>query len=1018
MSEPMTDPMTGPISGHGMESPAAGNGSATKQRLPLTGREHWRSLDQLAGTKEFRGWVEREFPENATELSDPSRRGVLKLMAASLGLAGLTACHRPVEQILPFSRGVEDLIPGKAVYYATSMPLGGVSTGLLVESNDGRPTKIEGNPKHPSSLGACSAYGQASVLGLYDPDRSQAVYREGKRSKWEDFQAFAGPHFASVGDGAGLRFLSESISSPSLEAVRSHVLRKFPKAKWTEYAPLDSEAARAAGEIAFGKQAGPRFAPRFAYDKADVILSLDHDFLGLDEPTTILTREFSRRRRVSSEKDSMNRLYMVEAQYSVTGAMADHRLRMRLGDVRGFAEAVAAELGLLPPTLRVLNNGQSKEDRWVSALARDLKANTGRCLVVAGPRQPAAVHALTYWINEALGNLGETVSFVQKGNTEKGNGEIGGGANAQPLEELAAEMDAGQVDTLVILGGNPVYNSPADFDFAANLRKVANTIHLGLERDETAAMCQWHLPEAHYLESWGDGRAHDGTVSLQQPLIQPLYAGKSAAELLAMVSAHQDQRGYDIVRNYWLAQWGAAGGEKTWRRCLHDGLVPDTAYAVSEPKVDPLAISAALKVAPPVNSNGIEIGFYPDSGVYDGRFANNGWLQEAPDPMTKLTWDNAALMSAATASSLGVEQGDLVSIDAGGRETTMPVFIQPGHADRSISLALGYGRTHCGHVGQGAGRNSYLIRTAAGAGFLPGAQVRKPAGKHILASTQEHQSMEGRPLVREATLEDYTEHPNFASEAVEHPPLLSLYDEPSYDQGHQWGMAIDLNSCVGCNACLVACQLENNIPVVGKDEVLRGREMHWIRLDRYYAGDPEDPQAVSQPVNCQQCENAPCENVCPVAATAHSPEGLNDMAYNRCVGTRYCANNCPYKVRRFNFFDFSEGLAEVQKMAFNPNVTVRVRGVMEKCTYCVQRIQEKKIEARGEGRSIADGEIKTACQQTCPAEAIVFGDINDSESRVSKLKAQNRDYAMLGELNTKPRTTYLAKLRNPNPELT
>jgi len=1034
MTDPMSEPMTGQkmtgqkmtgqkttgqkTTGHGMKSPAEGNGPVRKQPLQLGGREHWRSLDQLSGTKEFRGWVEREFPENATELSDPSRRGVLKLMAASLGLAGLTACQRPVEQILPFSRGVEDTIPGKAVYYATSMPLGGVSTGLLVESNDGRPTKIEGNPKHPSSLGACSAYAQASVLGLYDPDRSQAVYRAGNRSSWGDFQAFAGPHFSNAGDGAGLRFLSEPISSPSLEAVRSHVLRKFPKAKWTEYAPLDSGAAKAGSEIAFGQQAGPRLVPRFAYDKADVILSLDHDFLGLDEPTTIPTREFSRRRRVSSEKDSMNRLYMVEAQYSVTGAMADHRLRMRLGDVRRFAEALAAELGLLPPTLRVLNNGQSKEDRWVSALARDLKANTGRCLVVAGPRQPAAVHALTYWINEALGNLGETVSFVETGKAEKPSAEAGRGTNTQPLEELAAEMAAGQVDTLVILGGNPAYNAPADFDFTANLKKVANTIHLGLERDETAVLCQWHLPEAHYLEAWGDGRAHDGTVSLQQPLIQPLYGGKSASELLAMVSSHENLRGYDIVRNYWLARWASSAGEKTWRRCLHDGLVPDTAYTVSRPKVNAKAIRAALKLAPAATSDGIEIGFYPDSGVYDGRFTNNGWLQEAPDPMTKLTWDNAALMSAATASALGVEPGDVVSIEAAGGETMMPVFIQPGHADRSISLALGYGRMQCGQVGQGTGRNAYLIRTAAGSGFLPGAEVRKTGQKHVLASTQEHQSMEGRPLVREATLEDYTEHPNFATEAVEHPPLLSLYEEPSYDQGHQWGMAIDLNSCVGCNACLVACQSENNIPVVGKDEVLRGREMHWIRLDRYYAGDPEDPQAVSQPVNCQQCENAPCENVCPVAATAHSPEGLNDMAYNRCVGTRYCANNCPYKVRRFNFFDFSEGLAEVQKMAFNPNVTVRVRGVMEKCTYCVQRIQEKKIAARADGRPLEDGEIKTACQQTCPAEAIVFGDINDAESRVSKLKAQNRDYAMLGELNTKPRTTYLAKLRNPNPELT
>ena len=507
-------------------------------------------------------------------------------------------------------------------------------------------------------------------------------------------------------------------------------------------------------------------------------------------------------------------------------------------------------------------------------------------------------------------------------------------------------------------------------------------------------------------------------MTLQQPLIQPLYEGKSAAEVLAMVSGYKDQRGYDIVRNYWLSQWDSAAGEKTWRRCLHDGLSPDTAYpTAARPKLDAKAVRAALQ-ATPANSDGIEIGFYPDSGVYDGRFTNNGWLQEASDPMTKLTWDNAALMSAATARTLDVESGDVIAIETDARETTMPVFIQPGHADRSISLALGYGRVQRGRVGQAVGGNAYLIRTAEGAGFLQGARVRKTGRKHVLASTQEHQSMEGRPLVREATLEDYTEHPNFATEAVEHPPLLSLYEEPSYDQGYQWGMAIDLNSCVGCNACLVACQSENNIPVVGKDEVLRGREMHWIRLDRYYAGDPEDPQAVSQPVNCQQCENASCENVCPVAATAHSPEGLNDMAYNRCVGTRYCANNCPYKVRRFNFFDFSEGLAEVQKMAFNPNVTVRVRGVMEKCTYCVQRIQEKKITARTEGRSIEDGEIKTACQQTYPAEAIVFGDINDSGSRVSKLKGQNRDYAMLGELNTKPRTTYLAKLRNPNPELT
>ena len=495
------------------------------------------------------------------------------------------------------------------------------------------------------------------------------------------------------GDGVGLRILSEPVSSPSLEAVRSHVLRKFPKAKWAEYAPLDSSAAKAGCEIAFGKQAGPRLVPRFAFDKADVILSLDHDFLGLDEPTTIPTREFSRRRRVTSEKDSMNRLYVVEAQYSVTGAMADHRLWMRLGDMPAFAEALAEELGLLPLQLRVLNNGQSKEERWVSALARDLKANAGRCLVVTGPRQPAAVHALTYWINEALGNLGETVFFA----------ETPGVADTQPLEELVAEMDGWLVETLVVLGGNPVYNASADLDFAAKLQKVANTIHLGPERDETAVLCQWHLPEAHYLESWGDGRTHDGTVTLQQPLIQPLYEGKSAAEVLAMVSGYKDQRGYDIVRNYWLSQWDSADGEKTWRRCLHDGLSPDTAYPTAAlPKLDAKAVRAALQ-ATPANSDGIEIGFYPDSGVYDGRFANNGWLQEASDPMTKLTWDNAALMSAATARTLDVESGDVIAIETDARETTMPVFIQPGHADRSISLALGYGRTQCGRVGQAVG---------------------------------------------------------------------------------------------------------------------------------------------------------------------------------------------------------------------------------------------------------------------------------------------------------------------------
>ena len=984
----------------------------------LSGRTYWRSLDQLADRDDFRRWLHREFPENAEELSAPSRRSMLKLMAASFGLAGLTACRRPVEHIMPFSRGVEDIIPGKAVYYATSTTRGGVSTGLLVESNDGRPTKIEGNPKHPSSLGAASAFDQATVLGLYDPDRSKAVMHDGGPSNWDEFEAFTRSHFGSQGDGAGLWFLSETTQSPTMQGLRDEALRTFPKARWVEYEPLVSGEPTAGARVAFGRPA----AVRHHFDKADVIVSLDCDFLGQDSETTIPVREFSRRRRVASETDSMNRLYVAEAQYTMTGAMADHRLRVRVGDTTALAVALARELKLLPAELKILNNAVSKQDKWVAAVARDLERHGGRSLVVASPRQPAAVHALVYWINEALDNVGRTVSYTDP------VGDVGG---PRGIAELTKTMAAGDVETLVMLGGNPAYDAPADLKFAERLDKVPVSIHLGSDVNETAALATWHLPRAHDLEAWGDGRAHDGTITFQQPLIAPLYGGRSAIEVLAVVSGHKDRRGYDLVRNHWLATWGGpAGGnsaeqaetaeatEKDWRRCLHDGLLADSARPVIKVLVDPAAVKQAVSTLEPSEPDRLEVAFYADSCVWDGRFANNGWLQEAPDPMTKLTWDNAALVSPATAESLVLETGDVIAIELAGAEAEMPVWVQPGHADHAISLALGYGRRRVGRVGDGVGHNAYPIRTSAGMGFCSGASICKTGRRHVFASTQEHHSMEDRPLVREATLGEYGRHPEFAKEAVEHPPLLSLYDEHSYDEGYQWGMSIDLNSYIGCNGCLVACQSENNIPVVGKQEVLNGREMHWIRLDRYYTGDPEEPEAVSQPVNCQQCENAPCENVCPVQATVHSPEGLNDMTYNRCVGTRYCANNCPYKVRRFNYLDFHEGIEESQQMAFNPNVTVRVRGVMEKCTYCVQRIQEKKIAARAEGREVADGEIKTACQQTCPAEAIVFGNINDPESRVSKLKHQNRDYAMLGELNTKPRTTFLAKLRNPNPELT
>jgi MoCo/4Fe-4S cofactor protein with predicted Tat translocation signal len=964
-----------------------------------TGKHYWRSLEERAHSPRMNQWLEREFPEGASELDAPSRRNLLKLMGASLGLAGLTACRRPAEKILPLSRGVEDYIPGNPMYYSSVMSLGGAATGLVVEVHDGRPTKIEGNPGHPASGGAASAFAQASVLGLYDPDRSKTVLRDGTQASWHDFARFAARHFdpARIGAGERVRFLSQRINSPSLEAVRAHALRRFPKARWVEYEPISEDEALAGAAIAFGKPV----TPQYHFDKADVVLSLDADFLGLDSPHVAYIRDFSRRRRISSPEDTMNRLYVAESRLSITGAMADHRLRMQTAAVRNLALAIARELKLAVPA------ASGENAKWAAAVARDLARSRGRSLVIAGPRQPAAVHALAHWMNHALGNNGAAVTYT----------ETTAALEIPALKQLVQELDTGLVETLVILGGNPAYDAPADFRFESAMKKTAVTIHLGLEPNETAALATWSLPEAHYLESWGDARALDGTASVQQPLIRPLYGGRTAAEVLALITGYKDQSAYDIVRNYWLPRWPATDAEKTWRRALSEGVIPEATYAAVEPEPDAARIAAALAAPPAPLPNGLELTFYPSASTWDGRFANNAWMQEAPDPITKLTWDNAALISPATARRLGLASEDLVTLSTGGTEIEMPVWVQPGQADGAIAVSLGYGRRRAGRVGRETGHDTYLLRTS-GAPHVTRVEIGKTGRKYKLANTQHHFAMEGRPLVREATLAEYRKDPDFVDKIAEKPELFSIFGQHKYETGYQWGMAIDLNACVGCNACVLACQAENNVPVVGKDQVTRGREMHWLRIDRYYTGPQDDPQTVTQPVACQQCENAPCETVCPVAATNHSPEGLNDMVYNRCVGTRYCSNNCPYKVRRFNFLDWHKGLQEVQKMAFNPDVTVRSRGVMEKCTYCVQRIQEKKIQASIEGhRELRDGEIVPACQQTCPAAAIVFGNINDPNSRVSKLKKQTRRYEMLAELNVKPRTSYLAKVRNPNPEL-
>ncbi|MBY0506239.1 MAG: TAT-variant-translocated molybdopterin oxidoreductase [Bryobacteraceae bacterium] len=971
-----------------------------------TGKKYWRSLNELSGTPAFSQWVENEFPGGAEILDPNSRRTMLKLMAASFGMAGLVACRRPDEKILPVSKSAEDVIPGKPMFYATAFVNRGVANGIHVEVHDGRPTKVEGNPMHPNSQGAASALAQASVLSVYDPDRARTVHEGANPTNWAAYDKAVAGLVAGFGAGTGLRILSERTSSPTLLSVKAELLKKYPEAKWAEYDSLDGGHAIAGAEMVFGQ----RLQPVYHFDRADVILSLDDDFMGEDAASVEATKQFSKKRKVSKPGEPMNRLYLVESRFSITGAMADHRMRIKSGEVLQFTSDLAVEVGA-KSSLKVLKPGDATQ-KWLAAVARDLKANAGKCLVTAGPMQSAQVHALAFLINHTLGNIGTTVTFV-KPIFEP----------AQSIQELAKEIGAGSVKTLVILGGNPAYTAPAELNFASAIAKVPASIYLGAEMDETAAAAKWHLPMTHAMEAWGDARSSDGSATIMQPQIAPLYGGRSAIEVAAQLLDGKPKKGYALVQGYWKSVLPAADADRIWRKGIHDGVVPGSTFAEVKATVNAKAIPEVAAAA----LSGTELVFL-SSNLGDGRFANNAWMQEVPEAMTKLTWDNAAHISPAMARELKVETGGMVKITLGSRSIELPALVTPGQAEGSVALQLGYGRKKIGRVGEGIGVNVGELRTSDGWAFASGASVTAVAGSRELAITQEHHSMrepdmpgrkgEMRPVVREGSLEEYKAHPHFAPEVDHAEEMFDLQGVHDYSKGYQWGMAIDLNLCTGCNACLVACNAENNIPVVGQDQIRRGREMHWIRLDRYYTGTEEDPQAVMQPLGCQQCEAAPCENVCPVAATVHSPEGLNDMAYNRCVGTRYCANNCPYKVRRFNYLDWHKHITPVAEMVHNPDVSVRMRGIMEKCTYCVQRIQEKRIAAKVDGRRpIRDGEIVTACQQTCPTDAIVFGNINDPASAVAKAKAEPRDYTLLKEINTKPRTSFLARLRNPNPEL-
>ncbi len=1069
---------------------------APSEREQLTGPKYWRSLDELAGTPGFKAQVEREFPEGADTLDGVDRRHFMKIMAASfaLGGAGLAGCRRPEKFILPYGKSVEGVIPGLPSYYATALPVRKWAVPLLAETHQGRPTKLEGNPSYLPHGGAASLTAQASILDLYDPDRATAHTKGGvvlSREQVDQVLATIGQTFGGT-QGAGLAFLAEESSSPTRRRLVTALRAKFPRAIWSEYEPVTDTPPVAAAQAAFGAAV----RPVYNFKQAKRVVSIDADFLQAEAGSLLYARAFSEGRRVTKKSDPMNRLYVVESGLSLTGSMADHRLRIATSHALAFTAKLAA--AVYPQSAEVLApyaQGVYISQAWIDACAADLMEFRGSSLVVAGAHLPAEVHALVYGINSAIEAIGATVNFVAEEST----------AGVSSLSTLATAVKAGSIKTLVVLGGNPAYNAPADLEWSALQKSVGEVVRVGYYADETSALAATHIVRAHYLESWGDARTIDGTVVPVQPMILPLFGGLTDIEVLARILGETNPDAYALVVTTLTAlAGGGANTEKVMARFLHDGVLAGSAakpVAVRFNANSARQSLSAAKSAVTFSAKNLEVRFVCDHKMDDGRFANNGWLQECPDPITKISWDNAILVSPKLAKELGIykpnagiqvarqeeadftmgkENARVFELSVGGRKIRGPVHVQPGLSNYSVIVPLGYGRTVTGRVGKGAGFSAYPLRTSDAMHVVTGATLTDTNTRVLLANTQEHWSMEGRDIVREANYEganSYQENPGYVNtigmeshapsnlgpvgekmspqqRSTQIPRGNSLYSTPKFDGHHQWGMSIDLNTCIGCNACVVACQAENNIPIVGKDQVMRGREMHWIRIDRYYSsGDidgeafggegnktlPEEPQISLQPMTCVHCELAPCETVCPVNATVHDDEGLNTMAYNRCIGTRYCANNCPYKVRRFNFFDWNErkldqlylsqlgdsGMPELVKMGKNPEVTVRMRGVMEKCTYCVQRIQNGKIQhkvkmaqaGKPEEVRVPDGTIKTACQQTCPVDAIVFGDILDEKSAVSVAKKREQDYAVLGYLNVRPRTTYSGKLRNPNPKM-
>lgn len=917
-------------------------------------------------------------------------------MAASMALAGAAGCSTtPPEKIVPYVTPPEEMVPGRPLFFATAIQTPGYGIGLLVESREGRPVKIEGNPGHPASLGATDAFAQASLLDLYDPGRAQTVSYVGRISTWDAFLQALRPRLEEMKTReSGLRILTETIVSPTTFALLQRLLSAFPGARWHQHEPIHRDNSRTGAQLAFGRHVDMLYD----FSAADVVVSLESDFLA-DAPGKLsYARAFATRRRALPGESTLNRLYVLEGSPSITGSMADHRFPIRSSEISRMARDIAE--GVLA------KRSAAGAPVWMEPLVADLTRARGRSLVLAGEWQPPEVHHLAHRLNAALDNVGKTVRYIPPV-------EPNPVLHSASLGDLVSDMAGGNVELLVILGGNPVYNAPPDLGFSEAIQRVPLRLHHSVRYEETSEWCHWHIPASHYLETWGDVRAFDGTVAIVQPLIVPLYQSKSTNEVLAALLGDATLAGYEIVRQRWQSQYRAAGFEDFWRSALRQGVVPGSQ---STPiRIQPRAGESTPSIQSDSGTS-LEIVFRPDPTVWDGRWANNAWLQELPKPLTHLVWDNAALMSADTASQLSVANEDIVEIAIAGRAIAAPVFILPGQASGTVTLHLGYGR-QTGQVGTSLGFDANRIRLAGSPWIATTETVRRTGGRYPLVTTQEHHAMEGRPVARQVTAEQYASTADFAANwSGAFPDHESLYPPPE-SADYAWGMAIDLSRCVGCGSCVIACQAENNVPTVGKSEVANSREMHWLRIDTYRTGDSANPTVLFEPMLCQHCEHAPCEVVCPVEATTHSDEGLNEMTYNRCVGTRYCSNNCPYKVRRFNYFQYAVWDIPQLRLLYNPEVTVRSRGVMEKCTYCVQRINRARIDAKLDDRRIRDGDIVTACQAACPANAIVFGDILDPGSAVSRMKAEPRNYGVLAELNTRPRTTYLARLSNPNPEL-